>query len=156
MARARTHARSTVQPADDDECEERETPLVGITPATVRLGAISFHRRPQPLIYRQHRELLIRVPCHHNSCSQPAILAISFNRLPTFVPASSPPPQSLHNSGFFRVQVSCSTVLHHHRRPRNVIVRPFGTVPTGLRRVHIASHHQRTRSDERWTVEQGT
>lgn len=46
---------------------------MGITPATDWLGAISFHRRPQPLIYRQHRDLTRRVLCHHSPIAPAAI-----------------------------------------------------------------------------------
>jgi len=160
-ARARTHARSTVQPAND-ECEERVRDTVGGDNAGYRLTGCDFLSPTSataadipttpganscPVSPLANRYRLVGY-----SCSLQAILAISFNRLPTSVPASSPPLQSLHNSGFFRIQVSGSTVLHH---PRNVIVRPFGTVPTGFRGVHIASHRQRTGSAERWTAEQG-
>lgn len=155
MARARTHGRSTVQP--EDGTVERVRDTVGGDNAGYRPTGCNFlspttadtpttpGANPSPESAQSASNTLLAIPFK------------SFNRLPTSVPArSSPPPApspSLHNSGFFRIQVSGSKVLHH--RPRNGIVRPFGTVPPGFRRARVAGHRQRTRSAEGRTPEQG-
>lgn len=130
-------AASVGRPGGGDNAGYRPTGCVFLSP-----------RRPQPLTHRHLRELLIRA-----YCSPRVILVITFNRLPTSVPARSQQPSSLHNPGFFRIQVSGSTVLP--RRPWNGIVRPFGTVPTGFRRARFAGRRQWTRSVEGRTTKQG-
>lgn len=152
MARARTHGRSTVQPADGTVERVRDT--VGGDNAGYRPTGCNFL---SPTTADTPTTPGANPSPESAQSASNTQLAISFNRLPTSVPArSSPlptPSPSLHNSGFLRIQVSGSKFLH--RRPRNGIVRPFGTVPPGFRRARVAGHRQRTRSAEGRTTEQG-
>jgi len=95
----RAHARSHDSAARERRWErcEWETPSVGITPATDWLGAISFHRRPQPLIYRQHRELIRRVTTRQSpqsaSDSRDLVQSTADVRASTFTAATVVTPQ---------------------------------------------------------------
>lgn len=97
----------------------------------------------------------------------PILLSKSFDRSPTSLTHVLSVPQTQHTAtventvrehsrpGVFDFQKYRAATVNRHHRQRNGFIRPFGTVPAGFLRVHIAGARQRTRPVEGWSTEQG-